>query len=43
MDVTKVLWRWIGGIGMGGRGWRVIFQIREEEVFELLEMHICAV
>ena len=43
MDVTKVLWRWIGGIGMGGCGWRVIFQIREEEVFELLEMHICAV
>jgi hypothetical protein len=28
---------------MGGRGWRVIFQIRQEEIFELLEMHICAV
>jgi hypothetical protein len=43
LNVTKVPWRWIGGIVMGGRGWRVIFQIREEEVFELLEMHICAV
>jgi hypothetical protein len=28
---------------MGGRGWRVVFQIREEEVFELFEMHVCAV
>lgn len=43
MDIAKVLWSRIGGIGVSSRGWCVIFEVGQEEIFELLEVHICAV
>lgn len=43
LDVAEVLGVRIRGVGAGGGGGFVVFEVGKEHIFELFEVHVCAV
>ena len=43
LHVAEVLGVWVAGVGVGGGRGGVVFEVGEEHVFELFEVHVCAV